>query len=155
MLVSPAGNWKEGSKPISIVEVEEAKDVLRLIPIWVTCLPYAVVFAQSSTLFTKQGATMERTIFSSFNVPAASLQSFIYLVIIVFIPIYDCILVPTIRAFTRRPSGITVLQKIGIGLLSSTLCMIVAALVETKRLEIVKEHDLVNMPSATIPMSVS
>lgn len=74
---------------------------------------------------------------------------------IVFIPIYDCILVPTIRAFTRRPSGITVLQKIGIGLLSSTLCMIVAALVETKRLEIVKEHDLVDMPSATIPMSVS
>ncbi|GMN33847.1 hypothetical protein TIFTF001_041960, partial [Ficus carica] len=43
----------------SMDEVEEAKALLRLVPIWVTCLVYGIVFAQCPTFFTKQGATME------------------------------------------------------------------------------------------------
>ncbi|KAM2473134.1 hypothetical protein PS1_005998 [Malus domestica] len=68
---------KENRRVCTIVDVEEAKAVLRLFPIWVTCLAYAVVFAQNSTFFTKQGATMDRTIVSGFDIPAASLQTFI------------------------------------------------------------------------------
>ncbi|KAM5574833.1 protein NRT1/ PTR FAMILY 5.10-like [Rosa sericea] len=147
-------NLKKNGKVCTIAEVEEAKAVLRLFPIWATCLAYSIVCAQSSTFFTKQGATMDRTIVPGFDIPAASLQSFICLAIMMIIPIYDRILVPMARAFTREPSGITMLQRIGTGMFFSIMTMVVAALVEMKRLQTAKDYDLVDLPSATIPMSI-
>ncbi|XP_030952075.1 protein NRT1/ PTR FAMILY 5.10-like [Quercus lobata] len=150
-LLFPDGS-KEGNV-CSVSDIEEAKTVLRLVPIWVTSLAYAVVHSQITTFFTKQGATMDRTIFPGFEIPAASLQSFVGLSIILVIPIYDRIFVPIARAFTRKPSGITMLQRIGIGMLFSAIGIVVAALVEMKRLKTAKEYGLVDMPDVTIPMS--
>ncbi|XP_075655238.1 protein NRT1/ PTR FAMILY 5.10-like [Castanea sativa] len=144
-LLSPDGSKDEG-KVCSFSDIEEAKTVLRLVPIWVTSLGYAVVYAQISTFFTKQGATMDRPIFPGFEIPTASLQSFVSLSIILVIPIYDRIFVPIARAFTRNPSTITMLQRIGIGMLFSAICIVVASLVEMKRLKIAKEYELVDMP---------
>ncbi|KAL6180397.1 hypothetical protein ACLB2K_047060 [Fragaria x ananassa] len=152
-LLAPDDLMKNG-KMCTIAEVEEAKAVLRLFPVWATCLVYGTVFAQSTTFFTKQGATMDRTIVPGFDIPAASLQSFIGLTIIIFIPIYDRIFIPTARAFTREPSGITMLQRIGTGIFFSIISMVVAALVEIKRLQTAEDYDLVDLPSATIPMSI-
>ena len=152
-LLAPDGS-KEDGVVCSISEVEEAKAVLRLVPIWVTSLVYAVVFAQSSTFFTKQGATMDRTVVPGFDISAASLQSFISLSIVVFIPIYDRIFVPIARSCSRIPSGITMLQRIGIGMLLSAASMIVAALVEIIRLKTAQEYGLVDLPNVTIPMSI-
>lgn len=112
------------------------------------------MFAQISTFFTEQGATMDRTIFPGFEIPAASLQCFVGLSIIILIPIYDRIFVPVARAVTRKPAGITMLQRIGTGMIFSIISMVVAALVERKRLETAQEYRLVNMPDATVPMSV-
>ncbi|KAL5558416.1 hypothetical protein UlMin_034627 [Ulmus minor] len=152
-LLAPS-ELKEDANVCSISEVEEAKAVLGLIPIWATCLIYGLVFAQSSTFFTKQGATMDRTIVSGFKIPAASLQCLIGLSILTFIPIYDRILVPIAISFTRRPSGITMLQRIGTGILLSIFLMVIAALVEMKRLKTAQHYGLVDSPDATIPMSV-
>ncbi|KAL5558418.1 hypothetical protein UlMin_034629 [Ulmus minor] len=152
-LLAPS-DLKEDAVVCSISEVEEAKAVLRLIPIWATCLIYGLVFAQSSTLFTKQGATMDRTIVSGFKIPAASLQCFIHLSNLTFIPIYDWILVPIATSFTRRPSGITMLQRIGTGIFLSIFSMVIAALVEMKRLKTAQDYGLVDSPNAMIPMSV-
>ncbi|BFG37601.1 hypothetical protein CerSpe_238750 [Prunus speciosa] len=147
-------DFKENRKVCTVAEVEEAKSVLRLFPIWVTCLAYAVVFAQYSTFFTKQGATMDRTIAPGLDIPAASLQTFISITIVIFVPIYDRIFVPIARVFTRKPSGITMLQRIGIGMFISIISMVVAALVEMKRLKTAKDYGLLDMPSATVPMSI-
>lgn len=78
-----ADGIREDGKVSTIVEVEEAKSVLRLVPMWGTCLVYSIVFSQSSTFFTKLGATMNRTIIPGFNISAASLQSVIALAILV------------------------------------------------------------------------
>lgn len=145
---------KEDGRVCSISEVEEAKAVLMLVPIWVTCLAYAVVFSQSSTFFTKQGVTMDRSIFPGFEVPAASLQSFISVSIVISLLIYDRLLIPIARNFTGKPSGITMLQRIGFGMLLSVISMFVAALVEIKRLKTAKEYGLVDLPKATIPLSI-
>ncbi|CAL8167749.1 unnamed protein product [Prunus armeniaca] len=145
---------KENRKVCTVAEVEEAKSVLRLFPIWVTCLAYAVVSAQDSTFFTKQGATMDRTIAPGLDIPAASLQTFISITIVIFVPIYVRIFVPIARVFTRKPSGITMLQRIGIGMFISIISMVVAALVEMKRLKTAKDYGLLDMPSATVPMSI-
>ncbi|GJS40165.1 NRT1/ PTR family 5.10-like protein [Tanacetum coccineum] len=152
-LLSPDGS-KEDGKVCSINEVEEAKAVLRLVPIWASCLGFAVVFAQFSTLFTKQGVTMDRSIGSNFEIPAATLQSFISMTVVILIPIYDRIMVPIVRSFTRKPSGLTMLQRIGTGISISILSMAVSALVEIKRLQTAEKYGLVDDPNATIPMKV-
>ncbi|CAI9114926.1 OLC1v1015751C1 [Oldenlandia corymbosa var. corymbosa] len=144
----------EEREDCNIKKIEEAKAILRLFPILVTCMIYGIVCSQSSTLFIKQGATMDRSIGATFEVPAASLQSFISLSVVVFVAIYDCILVPLARAVTGKPSGLTVLQRIGAGLFISILNMVTAALVETKRLRTAQMYGLVEKPEATVPMSV-
>ncbi|KAJ0950735.1 putative proton-dependent oligopeptide transporter family, MFS transporter superfamily [Helianthus annuus] len=152
-LVSRGGSNEDGTV-CSTDEVEEAKAILRLIPIWVSCLGYGIVFAQTSTFFTKQGATMDRSIGSTFEIPPATLQSFIGLSVIILIPIYDTILVPLTRAITNKPSGITMLQRIGTGIFISTISMVVAAIVETKRLKVAREYGLLDDPNAIIPMKI-
>ncbi|CAL9065384.1 unnamed protein product [Musa banksii] len=135
---------------------EGSEGLLRLLPTWATCLTYAMVFGQSSTLFTKQGSTLDRRIgfiYLNLEVPPAALQVFISVSIVGFIPVYDRILVPVARKFTKLPSGITTLQRIGAGLVLSLASMVAAALVEMKRLRTAREFGLVNQPEAVIPMS--
>ena len=111
----------------------DTKLQLRLVPIWFSCLTYAVVNAQPSTFFTKQSSAIDRKIFS-FIVPFASLQVAISLAVIVTIPVYDWLIVPITRRITRTPSGLTMLQRIGVGLFLSVISMVVAALVGSRRL---------------------
>ncbi|CAA7052413.1 unnamed protein product [Microthlaspi erraticum] len=125
-----------------LVEIEEAKAVLRLVPIWMTSLVYAIVSAQSNTFFTKQGAKMERSISPGVLVPSATLQGFEPLTMFVFIPIYDRLLIPITRSFTQNPLGITVLQRIGTGFFLYILAMVVAALVETERLQTARDDTI-------------
>ncbi|XP_020593542.1 protein NRT1/ PTR FAMILY 5.10 [Phalaenopsis equestris] len=136
------------------IEMEEAMGLLQLVPIWATCLIHAVLFAQISTFFTKQGSTLDRRIGSSFQIPPAALQSFVSISVVAFIPIYDRILVPVSRNFSRIPTGITQLQRIGIGITLSIISMVIAALVEVKRLKTSKEYGLIDQPNITIPMSL-
>ncbi|KAI9115287.1 hypothetical protein K1719_013606 [Acacia pycnantha] len=117
----------------SVTQVEEVKLVLRLIPIWLSCLMFTVVQAQLHTFAIKQSSTMVRSIGPHFLIPPASLQGLVGVFILIAVPIYDRVFVPFARKFTGHPSGITVLQRIGFGLLLSVLNMIVAALVEAKR----------------------
>ncbi|KAG2322436.1 hypothetical protein Bca52824_015649 [Brassica carinata] len=135
-------------------EVEEAKAVLSLVPIWMCCLVFGIVYAQSPTFFTKQGSTMDRSISSTLLVPAATLQCFINLSILVFIPIYDRLFVPMVRSITHRPAGISTLQRISTGIFLPVPSLVIAALVEMKRLKTARDHGLVDSPEATVPMSV-
>ncbi|XP_058728861.1 protein NRT1/ PTR FAMILY 5.10-like [Vicia villosa] len=151
-LLTPKGS-KEGNT-CSLVEVEEAKAILRLVPIWAASLVYGIIFAQVSTFFTKQGSSMERTISPGFLIPPASLQSINGVAIILFSPIYDRMFVPIARAITGKPSGITMLQRIGTGIFISIFTMIIAVFVETKRLKTAQEYGLVEDPNATVPMSI-
>lgn len=145
---------KANARVCTFAEVEEAKSVMQLVPMWASCLVYGIVFSQFSTFFTKQGATMERATGFGFDVPPASLQSFITLSIVLFIPIYDRIFVPFARTITGKPSGITTLQRIGTGITLSAITMVIAALVEEKRLDVASKYGLIDDPHATVPMSI-
>lgn len=151
-LFVPTGSKEE--EACSLSEVEEAKAVLRLVPIWAASLVFGIIYAQIPTFFTKQGITMDRTIFPGFDIPPASLQTLIPLGIVVFTPIYDRIFVPVARIFTNKPLGITMLQRIGTGIFLSIITVVVAALVEMRRLQIAIDYGLIDDPRAIIPMSV-
>uniref|UniRef100_A0ACD5WFD8 Uncharacterized protein n=1 Tax=Avena sativa TaxID=4498 RepID=A0ACD5WFD8_AVESA len=132
---------------------EDACGVLRLLPIWAACLAYGLVFAQVTTLFNKQGRTLDRRIFGGLELPPAALQTLGPVSILVFVPVYDRVLVPVLRRATGNPSGLTPLQRIGTGMAVSLVAVSVAALVEGRRLETAREHGLVDDTGAAVPMS--
>ncbi|VAH54896.1 unnamed protein product [Triticum turgidum subsp. durum] len=90
---------------------------------------------QFMTLFNKQARTLDRRIFGSLE-----------------LPIYDRVLVPMLRRVTGTLSGLTLLQRVGTGMTLTLATMLVAALVETRRLETAREHGLVDNADATVPM---
>lgn len=110
--------------------------------------------AQTTTIFTEQGSTMERYITSTLQIPAASLQSLLTVSMLILLPIYDLIFVPIARSITKNPLGLTTLQRSGIGLFITIISMIVAGFIERKRLATAVKYGLVDMPNATVPMSI-
>ncbi|KAL5570188.1 hypothetical protein UlMin_026763 [Ulmus minor] len=138
----------------SLNQVEEVKLLLGLFPIWLSCLIFPVVQTLVGTYFIKQGSSLNKTIGSTFQIPPASLQGFLTFVILITIPIYDRIFIPIARKFTGHHSGITVLQRIGVGLFLSIISMVVSGLVEVKRLSVAREYSLIDNPKAEIPMGI-
>jgi peptide/histidine transporter 3/4 len=132
---------------------EQARGVLRLVPIWAACLAYGVVYVQVMTLFNKQGHTMDRRVFGGLELPPASLQTIGAGSVLAFVPIYDHVLVPMLRRSTGNPLGMTLLQRVGTGMAISLVAVSLAALVEARRLEVALEHGLVDDPGAMVPMS--
>ncbi|KAM3391712.1 hypothetical protein ACQJBY_013045 [Aegilops geniculata] len=132
--------------------MEEARCVLQLLPIWAACLAYGVVIAQIMTLFNKQGRTLDRHI-GGLELPPATLQAFWPAAGLLFVPIYDRVLVPALCCATGTPSGLTLLQRVGTGMVMSMVAMCVGALVETQRLDMAWKNNLVDNDMAMIPMS--
>nr|GMC63800.1 protein NRT1/ PTR FAMILY 5.1 [Ipomoea batatas] len=84
------------SPPCTVTQVEGAKVVLGMAMIWVVTLVPSTIWAQINTLFVKQGTTLNRHVgCSAFQIPAASLGSFVTLSMLVTVPMYD-------RYFLRR-----------------------------------------------------
>ncbi|GLU02008.1 hypothetical protein SLE2022_192810 [Rubroshorea leprosula] len=132
--------------------LENSKIVLRLLPIWTMLLMFAVIFQQPATFFTKQGMAMKRNIGRDFKIPPATLQSAITLSIILLMPLYDKIFIPITQMVTRSDKGISVMQRMGIGMFLSIIAMIIAAIVETKRLEISRK--MLTQDSETMHLSI-
>ncbi|KAK4597029.1 hypothetical protein RGQ29_014874 [Quercus rubra] len=136
----------------TVTQVEELKILIRMFPIWATGIVFSAVYAQMSTMFVEQGMVMDTSI-GSFTIPPASLSSFDVISVIFWVPIYDRVIVPIARKFTGKERGFSELQRMGIGLFISVLCMSAAALVEIKRLQLARELGLVDEDVA-VPLSI-
>ncbi|KAI6671007.1 hypothetical protein NL676_005892 [Syzygium grande] len=137
----------------TVTQVEELKAIIRLLPVWATGIVFSAVYNQMGTLFVLQGYTMDPHVGkSSFKIPAASLSIFDILSVLFWVPVYDRIIVPVARRFTGHKSGLTQLQRMGIGLLISIFAMISAAILEVVRLKMVRRHDYYNYKY--VPMSI-
>jgi peptide/histidine transporter 3/4 len=93
----------------SIQQVEDVKCLARIFPIWAAGILSLTSMAQQGT-FTISLLTIALTL-----------------------PLYDKIIVPSLRKMTNHEGGITLLQRIGIGMFFSILSMIVAGFVEKIR----------------------
>ncbi|KAL0351306.1 UNVERIFIED_CONTAM: protein NRT1/ PTR FAMILY 5.10 [Sesamum calycinum] len=60
----------------------------------------------------------------------------------------------SLGTISKNRSGISMLQRIGTGIFLSLLAMVIAALIETKRLAVAVEYGVVDTPKAMVPMSV-
>ncbi|XP_024377725.1 protein NRT1/ PTR FAMILY 8.2 [Physcomitrium patens] len=136
----------------TVTQVEEVKLLVRMLPIWVTNLMFSAVFAQVGTLFLNQGTTLNRQMGPNFQIPAASMPLFVTLTICVFLPLYDKFFVPAVRRITGDKRGLTMLQRIGVGQVISTISITVAAFVEMKRLRLA--HSLGKDIVGPLPMTI-
>ncbi|KAM7252545.1 hypothetical protein ACFE04_024428 [Oxalis oulophora] len=125
----------------TVQEVEEVKIVIKILPTFACTILLNCCLAQLSTFSVQQAATMDTKI-GSLKVPPASLPVFPVIFIMILAPVYDHFIIPFMRKFTKSESGITHLQRIGIGLFLSIIAMAVAALVEIKRKRVATEHGL-------------
>ncbi|PUZ50626.1 hypothetical protein GQ55_6G072800 [Panicum hallii var. hallii] len=118
-------------------EVQQAKTLLAVLPIVACTIVFNTVLAQLQTFSVQQGSAMDTRLApgssSSFAIPPASLQAIPYALLLALVPAYELLLVPLLRRLTGTRSGITPLQRIGVGLCVVALSMAAAALVERRR----------------------
>ncbi|XVE54859.1 hypothetical protein DITRI_Ditri03aG0116600 [Diplodiscus trichospermus] len=127
---SAANPWKL----CSMQKVEEIKCLIRVVPIWAAGIIYNVASVQQQTYVVFQALQSNRRLGNTgFNVPAASYGIFTMMGLTVWIPIYDRIIVPWIQKYTKKEGGITLLQKMGIGMVIAVVTMLISAIVEDRR----------------------
>ncbi|CAL9176226.1 protein NRT1/ PTR FAMILY 5.2-like [Musa acuminata AAA Group] len=136
-----------------VTQVEETKRILRLLPILAAMFIPCTLIAQINTLFVKQGTTLDLHIGPHFQIPPASLGAFVTVSMLVTVGLYDCYLVKVMRVWTKNPRGITLLQRMGVGLALQIVSMSVASLTEVRRLSIARNHG-VDKTGGHIPVTI-
>uniref|UniRef100_A0A0C9RQ53 TSA: Wollemia nobilis Ref_Wollemi_Transcript_3673_2154 transcribed RNA sequence n=1 Tax=Wollemia nobilis TaxID=56998 RepID=A0A0C9RQ53_9CONI len=141
----------------SVSQVEETKILVRMVPVFASTIVMSTCLAQLQTFSVAQGATMDRSMGKHFNIPAASLPIIPVVFLLILTPIYDRFFVPFARKLTGHETGITHLQRIGVGLVLSALSMGTAALVEARRKNVARDNgmlDAIPLVMPPIPISV-
>ncbi|XXG65365.1 hypothetical protein AAC387_Pa05g3083 [Persea americana] len=138
----------------TVTQVEEVKLLLRMVPIFACTVLMNTSLAQLQTFSVQQGMTMDKKL-GTLEIPPASLPIIPMTFIVILTPVYDRVFVPMARRLTGIETGITHLQRVGVGLVLSTLSMAAAAIVEIKRKNVAEEHNLVVVDPRKNPLPMS
>jgi peptide/histidine transporter 3/4 len=134
------GNHRSSWSRCTVTEVEELKILIRLLPIWVTGIFFGAAISQMHTTFIQQGTVMNTKI-GSLTIPPASLYSFEVICVTLWVLVVNKVIVPATRMYFANGAELTQLQRIGIGRFLMIFAMAMAALLETKRLQSVREAE--------------
>uniref|UniRef100_A0ACD5WI06 Uncharacterized protein n=2 Tax=Avena sativa TaxID=4498 RepID=A0ACD5WI06_AVESA len=133
--VQPASPWRL----CTVTQVEELKCVLRMLPVWACGIIFAAAYTQMSTTFILQGDTLDPRV-GGFRVPAAVLSVFDTLSVMLWVPLYDRVVVPLVRRLTGHRGGFTQLARMGVGFVILTVAMLVAGALEVARRHVLARH---------------
>ncbi|RZC47517.1 hypothetical protein C5167_040471 [Papaver somniferum] len=142
------GNWYL----CSVSQVEEMKIVLRMVPVFISSMICYIPIPLLLTLTIQQGGTMN-TKLGAIHVPPASLFVIPVSFQLVMLVIYDRLFVPFARKITRCPTGITHLQRVGVGYVATISATVIGAVIEKKRKGVAEAHGLLDSGNQ-VPMSV-
>ncbi|KAJ1393523.1 Proton-dependent oligopeptide transporter family [Sesbania bispinosa] len=135
----------------TVRQVEELKAIIKVLPIWSTGITIAIIISQQ-TFSVVQADTMDRVVFNM-EIPPTSFVAFGILTLTIWVAIYDRILVPLLSKYTKGGRGLTLMQRMGIGLFLSCLATAVAALVESRRRSAAISAGFINNPKGVVNMS--
>ncbi|GAB2248934.1 hypothetical protein Droror1_Dr00012293 [Drosera rotundifolia] len=127
----PANQWEL----CSMQQVEQVKCLIRILPVWISGIIYFVFVVSLMQIYVVfQAQQIDRRVGGSkLEVPSASFIAVSMMAVSIFLPIYDRIVVPTLRRITKNDGGITVLQRIGFGMIISIPTLILSGVIEEKR----------------------
>ncbi|XP_015942944.1 protein NRT1/ PTR FAMILY 4.5 [Arachis duranensis] len=138
-----------------VTQVENAKILLSMVPIFCCTIIMTLCLAQLQTFSIQQGYTMDTRFINNFHIPPASLPIIPVTFLIIIVPIYDRIFVPLLRRFTGIPTGVTHLQRIGVGLVLSCISMAAASIMEVKRKQVARDHNMLDAIPVLQPLPIS
>lgn len=147
------GNPNSSRPPCTVTQVEGTKLILSMFMIWLVTLIPSTIWAQVNTLFVKQGTTLDRRLSSTFQIPAASLGSFVTISMLLSVPMYDRYFIPFMCKRTGHQRGITLLQRLGIGCIIQIIVIAIAYIVEVKRMHVIKVNHVTGSKEI-VPMSI-
>ncbi|GFS33407.1 major facilitator superfamily protein [Actinidia rufa] len=147
---NPPNLWRLST----VHRVEELKAIVRMLPIWAAGILPLTAYSHQESFSIQQARTMDRSLYHTFQIPPATMSIFEILSVLFGILLYERLFVPFARRITKNPTGITFLQRIGIGFTINILGTFISALVETKRKAVAANHGLLDKPTAIIPITV-
>ncbi|XP_008793166.2 protein NRT1/ PTR FAMILY 1.2-like [Phoenix dactylifera] len=150
--LNPDGAAADPWKLCTVEQVEYLKSMVRVMPIWSTGIMAAVIISQHS-FPALQANSMDRHMSSRFEIPASSFVVFGITTLTLWVAIYDRLIVPRLANITGRPRGLTLKQRMGIGLVLSCAATAVAATVERTRRRRAIEQGVADNEKAVIDMS--
>ncbi|XP_045786772.1 protein NRT1/ PTR FAMILY 1.2-like [Trifolium pratense] len=133
----------------TVRKVEELKAVIKVLPIWSAGIILSMSISQHIFPVVQAG-TMDRVVLN-LEIPATSFVAFGILTLTIWVAIYDRVLVPFLSKYAK--GGLTIKQRMGIGLVLSCLATAVAALVERKRRNEAIREGFMNNPKGVVNMS--
>ncbi|KAL0338210.1 UNVERIFIED_CONTAM: protein NRT1/ PTR FAMILY 5.5 [Sesamum angustifolium] len=129
----------------SVGEVEEAKIAVRMIPMWLTFVVCGIVSSTANTYFVEQANKMNHKL-GTWKVPLQVL-----LLLSKWAKTwFDILATCSLKKYKQygAPIGITVAMTF------SVICCITAAKIETRRLNVIRRHGLLDQPNEEVPMSI-
>ncbi|XP_043705620.1 protein NRT1/ PTR FAMILY 4.5-like [Telopea speciosissima] len=139
----------------TVTQVEEMKIIIRMLPIFLSALLAYIPVPQLLTFTIQQGSTMNTKLASGkINVSPVSLLTIPIFFQTIFLIVYDRLFVPIASKITGHRTGITHLQRVGVGFVMVSLAGTIAALIERKRKSIVAAGAGVGADHVVVPMSV-
>ncbi|EPS61327.1 hypothetical protein M569_13470, partial [Genlisea aurea] len=139
--IGPDGAAVDRWRLCSVQQVEELKCVIRVLPIWAAAILYHVGEKPQYVVF--QAMQSDRHLAGgSFQIPPATYHIFQMLALIIWLPIYDRLIVPFLRRLTGKDTGISILQRMGIGIFLTVVASVVGAFVEDRRRSLALAHPI-------------
>ncbi|XP_074312538.1 protein NRT1/ PTR FAMILY 1.2-like [Silene latifolia] len=150
--IRPDGLARNPWRLCRVEDVEGLKAFLRVLPIWSAGIMISVNTSGSpfGLLLTR---TMDRHIGPKFEIPAASFGTFLILVIGIWIPLYDRVLLPLASKIRGKQVTLSVKLRMGLGLFFSFMSILTSGMVESIRRQRAIDQGFEDDPLAVIHMS--
>ncbi|KAL3500561.1 hypothetical protein ACH5RR_039654 [Cinchona calisaya] len=150
--LTPDGRATNSWSLCTVDQVEDLKVLLKVIPIWSTGMMTFINVNQNS-FSVLQASSMDRKIIGKFEIPAGSFAIFTVISVILWVSLYDQVLIPIASRIKGKPVYINTRQRMGIGMFLSFFSMIVTASVEYIRRSLATKKGISDDPQAIVHMS--
>ncbi|KAF5959503.1 hypothetical protein HYC85_000712, partial [Camellia sinensis] len=141
---------KRSWKLCTVEDVEDFKTVIKIIPLWSTGIFLSTSIGIFNNLTVLQALTMDGHLGPHLKIPAGSFLVFKILATVISLSILDLFVIPMWRKVIGR--ALTPSQRIETRHVLNILGMVIAALVEAKRLHFIKTHHLTYQSDSIVPM---
>ncbi|RID42325.1 hypothetical protein BRARA_J02217 [Brassica rapa] len=134
------GNSQNPWKLCTVQQVEDFKSLVNVLPIWSTGIILSLVTACQASFIVLQAKAMDRrTFIKGFEIPPGCYGVFMIISFVVFLVIYDIVVVPLVSWALRKPR-LGVMVRMGAGIAISVLCISTLAIVEYVRRKRAREE---------------
>ncbi|EFH49780.1 proton-dependent oligopeptide transport family protein [Arabidopsis lyrata subsp. lyrata] len=136
-----SGESRNPWKLCRVQQVEDLKSLINVLPIWSTGIILSLVTACQVSFIVLQAKAMDRhTFIQGFEIPPGSYGIFLVISFVLFLGLYDLVIVPLLSWALRRPFRLGVMARMGAGYVISVMCISTLAAAEYARKKIARDE---------------